>query len=61
MANQEKPIRVKHPSYGHVEFAMMSLRQKEILAHYGELLKLNNKHNDRANKRGLRQLQVQGF
>jgi hypothetical protein len=40
---QENTIKVKHPEYGLVTFSMMSVRQMEVLNHYKEITKLNDK------------------
>lgn len=31
MVSQEKPIRIKHPNFGYVEFHGLSIRQKDVL------------------------------
>lgn len=31
MANQEKPLKLPHPDFGHVEFHNMSPRQLDVL------------------------------
>ena len=35
----EKPIIIKHPVYGHVEFNNMSIRQKDVLNYLAKLIK----------------------